>query len=143
MWWLYFHIGQARAAHVIEHADDPGRVARIAFTYAQIPIIAGIVLSAVAAELMLAHPSGHATAAEASAILGGTALFLAGNLWFKGLTARRSPLSHLIGLGLCAAATAVYPWLSPLGLGAMALAILVVVAVWEYVSLGGRMREAA
>jgi low temperature requirement protein LtrA len=34
-------------------------------------------------------------------------------------------------------------WLSPLGLGTLALAILVVVAVWEYVSLGGRMREVA
>ena len=63
MWWLYFHIGQQRGAAVIEHSDDPGRVARIAFTYAHIPIVAGIVVSAVAAELMIAHPSGHATAA--------------------------------------------------------------------------------
>ena len=58
MWWLYFHIGQERAARVIEHSDDPGRFARIAFTYAHIPIVAGIVVSAVAAELVLAHPLG-------------------------------------------------------------------------------------
>ena len=61
MWWLYFHIGQERGARLIEHSDDPGRVARIAFTYAHIPIVAGIVVSAVAAELMIAHPSGHIT----------------------------------------------------------------------------------
>ena len=78
MWWLYFHIGQRRAAQVIEHSDDPGRIGRIAFTYAHIPIIAGIVLSAVAAELVLAHPSGHASAGEAASIVGGVALFLAG-----------------------------------------------------------------
>ena len=49
-------------ARMIEHADDPGRVARIAFTYAHIPIIAGIVVSAVAAELVIAHPEGHVDA---------------------------------------------------------------------------------
>jgi low temperature requirement protein LtrA len=142
MWWLYFHIGQRRASHVIEHSDDPGRLGRIAYTYAHIPIVAGIVLGAVGAELMLAHPSGHATAAEAASIVGGVVLFLAGNYWFKGLTARWSPLSHLVGLGLCIVAGIVHPWLSPLSLGTVALAILVVVAVWEYVSLGG-MREVA
>ena len=66
-----------------------------------------------------------------------------GNLWFKGLTARWMPLSHLVGLGLFAAAAFTYPWLSPLGLGTLALAILVVVAVWEMVSLGAGAREAA
>ena len=134
MWWLYFHIGQQRAAHVIEHSDDPGRVARIAFTYAHIPIIAGIVVSAVAAELVIAHPSGTRAGGEAASILGGPALFLAGNDWFKGLTARWAPLSHLVGLGLFASRRSfAVPWLSPLGLGTLALAILVVVAAWECV----------
>ena len=104
MWWLYFHIGQERGAKLIEHSDDPGRVARIAFTYAHIPIVAGIVVSAVAAELMIGHPGGHVGWGAAASILGGPALFLVGNLWFKTLTARWPPLSHLVGLGLFAAA---------------------------------------
>ena len=109
MWWLYFHIGQERGAQAIEHSDDPGRVARVAFTYAHIPIVAGIVVSAVAAELMIAHPSGHTGWGVAASILGGPALFLAGNLWFKALTARLPPLSHLVGLALFAAGSSSCP----------------------------------
>jgi low temperature requirement protein LtrA len=143
MWWLYFHIGQARASHLIEHSEDPGRVARVAFTYAHIPIIAGIVVSAVAAELVIAHPGGRTSWGAAASILGGPALFLAGNHWFKALTARWPPLSHMVGLGLFALSLAAVPWLSPLGLSAVALAILVLVAVWEWISLGTGMRETA
>jgi low temperature requirement protein LtrA len=143
MWWLYFHIGQRRGAAVIEHSDDPGRVARTAFTYAHIPIVAGIVVSAVAAELVIAHPLDPSTAADAASIIGGAALFLLGNLWFKALTARWAPLSHLVGLGLFAVLAFVYPWFSLLGLATLALAVLVLVAVWEVVSLGAGLRESA
>ena len=128
---------------MIEHAEDPGRVARIAFTYAHIPIVAGIVVSAVAAELVIAHPTGRVGWGEAASILGGPALFLVGNLWFKGLTWRWPPLSHLVGLGLFAFAALAVPWMSLLGLGTPALAILVLVAVWEWASLGAGLREAA
>ncbi len=143
MWWLYFHIGQQRGSQVIEHSDNPGQVARIAFTYAHIPIVAGIVVSAVAAEIVLAHPLGHATLGQAASILGGPMLFLAGNLWFKGLTSRRPPLSHLIGLGLLSASAAAVPWSAPLVLGVVALAVLILVAVWELASVGVGLREAA
>ena len=143
MWWLYFHIGQQRAARVIEHSDDPGRVARIAFTYAQIPIVAGIVVSAVAGELMIGHPEGHLELGATAAILGGPALFLGGNAWFKKLTSRYVPLSHLVGFGLLAAGLVASPWLSPLGLGTAATGVLIVVAIWERISLGATVREMA
>lgn len=135
MWWVYFNIGHERAAHLIEHHADPGRVARLAFTYAHIPIIAGIVLSAVASELIIAEPGHHVTAGQAAAIVGGPALFLAGNAWFKAVTGRFVPLSHLAGLGLLAATAALSPALTLLGQGALAAAVLVVVALWELASL--------
>ena len=141
MWWLYFHIGQERAMRAIEHASDPGRMARIAFTYAHIPIIAGIVVSAVAAELVIAHPEDRAGVGATASVLGGPALFLFGNIWFKKLTYRGMPLSHLVGLGLTAAAFLAHPWLSLLELSALSIAILIVVAVWEGASFGGGLRE--
>ena len=125
----------------IEHSSDPGRMARIAFTYAHIPIIAGIVVSAVAAELVIAHPEDRAGVGATASVLGGPALFLLGNIWFKKLTYRWMPLSHLVGLGLTAAAFLAHPWLSLLELSALSIAILIVVAVWERVSLGGGLRE--
>ena len=143
MWWLYFHIGQRRAAEWVAHSDDPGRFARVAFTYAHIPIVAGIVVSAAASELVLAHPLGPATVADAASILGGPALFLLGNAWFKGLTWRWTPLSHLVGLGLFAVSAFATPWLSLLGLGTVALATLLLVAAWELASLGVGLAERA
>lgn len=135
MWWIYFNIGHERAAHLIEHHADPGRVARLAFTYAHIPIVAGIVLSAVASELIIAEPLHHATGGVAAAIVGGPALFLLGNAWFKKVTGRNIPLSHLVGLGLLAGLAALSPVLTLLAQGVLAAGVLVVVATWEAVSL--------
>jgi low temperature requirement protein LtrA len=138
MWWIYFNVGHERATHLIERSDDPGRIARIAFTYAHIPIVAGVVLNAVASELVVAHPEGNVAAGDVAAIVGGPAVFLAGNLWFKSLTARLPPLSHMVGLGLLALCAAASGLTSPLGLGAATTAVLIVVAIWERVSLGPR-----
>jgi low temperature requirement protein LtrA len=143
MWWIYFHIGHQRGSHQIEHSADPGRIARIAFTYAHIPIVAGIVLSAVGAELAIAHPGHHAGLAEALVIASGTILFLLGNGWFKRLSARWFPLSHLVGLAGAVALGAVSPLLPLWGLTLATAALLSVVAVWEHRSLHGRADAAA
>lgn len=62
MWWVYFDSGAERAHHRIAHSADPGRQARIAYTYIHLLIIAGIIVSAVADELVLVHPD-HASQA--------------------------------------------------------------------------------
>lgn len=138
LWWVYFHIGHQRASHIIERAEDPGRIARLCFTYLHIPLFAGVILVAAGDEFLLVHPLGPAPPEARIAILGGPALFLLGNLLFKGATAGRPPLSHLVGLmllgGVAWMATTVP--LPALALGATAAAILVLVAVWEHLSLG-------
>jgi hypothetical protein len=101
MWWLYFRFGHERAAHRIEHDETPGSMARQAFTYAHIPILAGIIVHAVAVEFMFSHP--HETGRSrhhAQPCSAAPALFLIGNLWFKGATSGKPPLSHLAGLVL-------------------------------------------
>lgn len=140
MWWVYFHIGHRRGTHQIEHSDDPGRLARLAFTYAHIPIVAGIVLTAVGAERSIAHPMDPATLAEAASVLGGVMLFLAGNGWFKAISGRNYPLSHLVGLGVSAVLLALC-WISPaalslVGLNICSTVLLLLVALWEHRSVG-------
>jgi low temperature requirement protein LtrA len=135
MWWVYFHIGHRRGAHQIEHAENTGDIARRSFTYYHIPIVAGIVLSAVGAERAIAHPDHLASLAEGASIIGGLALFLWGNGLFKHASAQWFPLSHLIGLGLCALAFLVGPWLTLLVQTAIAVLILILVAIWEHRSL--------
>jgi low temperature requirement protein LtrA len=135
MWWVYFAIGHKRGAHQIEHSDDPGRLARIAFTYAHIPIVAGIVLSAVGAERAIAHPTAAGGLAESVSIIGSLVIFLAGTGWFKQISGRFYPLSHLVGMAACVGAMLIGPMLPLLGLTALGAAILAVVALWEAWSL--------
>jgi low temperature requirement protein LtrA len=135
LWWIYFQFGHERAAHRIEHEDTPGSLARQAFTYAHIPILAGIMLSVVGDEFLFAHPHNAADIHTAAAILGGPAVFLLGNLWFKGVTTGRAPLSHMVGLVGLALLLLTLPMVVVYQLGILATAVLVVVAIWEFASL--------
>jgi low temperature requirement protein LtrA len=60
-----------------------------------ISLVTDIIVSAVADELILKHPAGHADTARVTVIIGGPVLYLTGNLLFKWLTAGWPPLSHL------------------------------------------------
>jgi low temperature requirement protein LtrA len=131
MWWIYFNIGAERGSRQIATSADPGRVARAVYTYFHIPIIAGIVVSAVADELTIAHPEGDMEPAFALTLSGGPALYLAGNVLFKRASARYYPLSHLVGLGLLILLAPAAMYLTPLMLGAATTAVLVIVAFWE------------
>lgn len=142
MWWIYFNAHAEAAAHAIAEAADPGRIARIAYTYAHIPIVAGIIVTAAGDELTLAHPIGHMEASAIWLILGGPALFLAGGLWFKHAVFRRISTSRSGGLVLLALAALAAPFVSPLALSAMASVTLVIVAAWETVTLPQTHRAA-
>ncbi len=131
MWWIYFNIGAERARHHIAKSKDPGRYARLAYTYVHLLLIAGIIVSAMSDELILAHPGGHTDFKTASTTIAGFALFLLGNILFKRIMTGRPTLSHFVGLGLLAVLAPFAIVLPPLAFGACATAILVVVAVWE------------
>jgi low temperature requirement protein LtrA len=135
MWWIYFDTGAERGAHRISHAADPGRLARLAYTYLHLPIVGGIILTAVANELLLTHPEESGTRLDVAVISGGPILFLLGNLLFKRAIAGRWPLSHLVGAALFAAAGFGLRSLSFTGLAAVATTILAIVAIWETMSL--------
>ena len=131
MWLVYFNVGQSAAHHKITATDDPGRVARIAYTYIHVLLVAGIIVVAVSDELILAHPSGHIETATIWTSIGGTALYLLGNLLFKFYIAGRPPLSHMVGLGLCAVLACFASHMSPLMLGLLTSLILIIVTIWE------------
>jgi low temperature requirement protein LtrA len=141
MWWIYFNVGADRASRLIEQSADPGRIARLAYTYLHIAIVAGIIVGAVGDEIVLKHPLGHNETASALILTGGPAIFLAGCLLFKWATAGWAPLSHLVGLALCAAMLAIASAVSPIVLSGLASLTLVIVAIWETVSLRASVRE--
>jgi len=84
---------------------------------------------------VLSHPDGETSLQTAATLLGGAALYLAGNIAFKRTLYGFMPLSHLVGLGGLAVLLLTVPVLPPLGLAAAVAAVLIVVAVWETWSL--------
>jgi low temperature requirement protein LtrA len=135
MWWIYFHKGAEAGSELISRSREPGRLARSAYTYLHMPIVAGIILSAVADELVLTHPTGHSDIRTVVSAIGGPLLFLIGTILFKHTIRGFLQLSH--GAGIIA--LVVLAWfakgLSPLMLSALTTALLIVVAVWESMSL--------
>lgn len=135
MWWLYFHKGAEVGEDRIKESHDPGRHARAAYTYLHLPIVAGIMVCAVADELVLQRPD-RADPIGVAMIVGGPMLYLLGTGAFKWTVGHRPgpPLSHLVGLGLLAlvAVPGFLHLLSALGLAALCSGALVVAAVWEH-----------
>ena len=131
MWWLYFDVGEeAGTARIAQHRD-PGRMARSAYTFMHIPIVAGIILTAAGDELVLMHPGGHVSTTAALVILGSSALYIVGVILFKWAVMDHVYRSHLVALaGLGALALAI-PLMSPLGLATGAAAVLLALAMWE------------
>ena len=136
MWWVYFDSGAERGSRAIAGDALPGRMARLGYTYLHLPIVGGIILSAVGDEMLLAHPLGRTEGMAAAALLGGPALYLGGNALFKRLSLGHLPLSHLVGLALLAILSVVASALPPVAVAAGATLALVVVATWERASLG-------
>jgi len=141
MWAVYFNVGAERASQHIARAEDPGRLGRSGYTYLHILIIAGIIVSAVADELALAHPHGKADLKTTLVIVGGPILYLLGTALFKKLTSPYFPLSHLVGLGLLVALGFTVNRAAPIHLAVATTAIMVLVAVWEWASLRDRSRR--
>jgi low temperature requirement protein LtrA len=135
MWWIYFHKGAEAGSELISKSRESGRLARLAYTYLHLPIVAGIIVSAVADELVLKHPSGASDLMTISTAIGGPMLFLIGTILFKHSIRGFLQLSHGVGI----VALAILAWfardLSPLMLSALTTALLLIVAVWESMSL--------
>jgi low temperature requirement protein LtrA len=135
MWWIYFHKGAEAGSEEISRSSEPGRLARLAYTYLHMPIVAGIIVSAVADELVLKHPAGHSGPETVLSAIGGPLLFLIGTILFKHSIRGFLQLSHGVGI----IALGILAWfagdLSPLTLSILTTAIMIVVAAWESISL--------
>ena len=125
MWWIYFDRAAGDAAEAIAHSSDPGALARSAYTYIHLPMIAGIVVSAVGDELQIAHPLGHASAEVLITLLVGPGLFLAGHALFKYVVFNVVSIPRLVGVVVLVAIGVFGQGWPPLAIATAAMLVLV------------------
>ncbi|MFE6234354.1 low temperature requirement protein A [Cellulosimicrobium sp. NPDC057862] len=136
MWLLFFDRSERRATEYFTSREERGMVAQTAYTYVPFVIIAGIVLTAVADELVLLHPlghdgAGHADAWTAALVCGAAATYLVGNALFRRAAGGRWSLPHLAGAAAVAALFGAHAWLTPLALNWTTDAVLLAVIVGD------------
>ncbi len=130
LWWLYFDTGSEAASRAIADSNDPGRLGAL-FHYIHVIIIGGIIVAAVANDLVIAHPDARIAADTAAVLMGGPALYLFGNGLHKTVVHGRFPLSHLTGLAACAVLWSLAWHTDRLMVAGLATAVLAAVAAWE------------
>src|SRR5829696_3496698 len=141
LWWTYFARSAHDASDAISRSLDPGRMARSAYTYFHLPIIAGIIAVAAADELVLAHPADLGTPASVSLILGGTALFVTGHGFFVWAASGRVLWSRLVAVLALVALAPVGFTVPALALAVAAALIVVLLAAWDWVAYRRHVRS--
>jgi low temperature requirement protein LtrA len=120
-WWLYFdEVADRAQAQLAAAGRERGVLARDAFTYLHIPIVAGMLVTAVGDELVIAHPGEPLHGEQLFALVAGPVLYLVGHLAFELRMTRAVPRTRLV-------ATLVLLVIAPLG------TVLPVLATWAIV----------
>jgi low temperature requirement protein LtrA len=131
LWWLYFEF---HAEHTLLHlraaAGYRGRLARD-LGYLLIPLVAGIILSAVASELVIAHPHARLDGDELVTLAAGPALYLLGSVAFKVRVYRDLWQPRAVALVVVIATAVLGASLPALAIWTLMLATLVGVAIAE------------
>jgi low temperature requirement protein LtrA len=134
LWWLYFGATAQDARVTISKHDNPGRVARDAYTYAHLPIVAGIIATAVASHLLITEPHEAPSGVGVAMILGGPALYLLGEALFGWRTTGAINGKRVAVAALLILLVPFGGEISVLVLSLVVVALLPALAVWERVT---------
>lgn len=135
LWWLYFDVAAILARRQLMETSgaEQARLARDAYSYFHLPMVAGIVLFAFGLKTTLAHVGGRLDTVAATGLSGGAALYLLGQICFlaraTGRVFRRRTVGAVVLLALIPAAVAI-PSLAALALvGAVCSAVVTYEAI--------------
>ena len=131
LWWLYFGPTTENARVTISDCDDPGRLARDAYTYAHLPIVAGIIATAVASHLLIDAPHEAPGGVGVAMVLGGPALYLLGESLFCWRMTGETNAKRVAVAALLILLVPLGSELSVLLLSLIVASLLPALAVWE------------
>ncbi|MCP2336752.1 low temperature requirement protein A [Actinomadura rupiterrae] len=143
LWWIYFDHTADVAAERIAASDDPGRLGRSAYTFMHIPMVAGIIVGAVADEMVIAHPTGHVSGGMVAVALGGPVLFVAGHALFKRVVFGHFTTARVVTILALGACGLVADRFTPLVLGLATTLVIAALALWDVRAYHRARRERA
>jgi low temperature requirement protein LtrA len=140
LWWAYFDVVAALAQHRLAELQGVVRntLARDAFAYLHLPMIAGIELFALGVEQVVGHVDESLSAEAAAALCGGVALYLLGHVAFKLRVTGSLGTQRLLAALLLIVCVPVAAELSALAALALVTAVSVALIAYEVI----RFREA-
>jgi low temperature requirement protein LtrA len=131
LWWLYFGAVAIHSRRQIAESEDAGRLARDAYTYLHLPIVAGIIVVAVGDDLLIAEPRHALARAGALMVLGGPAIYLLGETLFRVRMIGSASAKRVATIVAICLLFIVSTSISALALCAMVTAVVTGLAVWE------------
>jgi low temperature requirement protein LtrA len=138
MWWLYFDYVARIAERRLELAANRTELARDAYTYLHVLMIAGVIVAAVGDELLIAHPTGRLNGTEVAALAAGPGLYLAAHVLFRLRMTGTVSVARSAGTLACLVVGLAGTYLPALVVAALLLAVLVGVIAREHVNAARR-----
>jgi low temperature requirement protein LtrA len=138
LWWLYFNLVAGLAERRLAEAENRTVIARDAYTYLHVLIVAGILLTAVGNELVIAHPTRGLHDAELAAVVCGPALYLLAHVALRLRIAGTVAGRRLAGALACLAIGAIGTFAPALVVAALLFAALVAVIARDHVAASRR-----
>ena len=132
MWWLYFDHGEQDGEERLEREARTGAIARAAYAFGHVPIVAGIILAGVAHKTLIVSPV-ETSALAVTAILGGPVLFLVGSAVFRRIVGAPGTATLLSAAGAIALLVTLATVLPAWSLSGAATVILIATAAVDTV----------
>jgi low temperature requirement protein LtrA len=104
LWWLYFTYVAAIAQRRLELAEDRTTLARDGYTYLHVVFVAGIIVTAVGQELVIAHPTETLAGRQIAVVVAGPAIYLLAHVLFRLRMTGTTSLKRLTAAAACVAA---------------------------------------
>ena len=134
-WWLYFDYHAEVFTQELQARDaERGRLGEL-LSYLHVPMVAGIIVSAVATELVVAHPDERLHFNEILPLAAGPALFLVGSVFFKASVLHAQWRQRLVAVVAVLVAAVSAGFVPALAAWSLVLIVLVGVALYETVKL--------
>jgi low temperature requirement protein LtrA len=138
LWWLYFNLVATIAERQLANAEKRTLLARDAYTYLHVVIVAGILLTAVGDELVIAHATDELNHAELIAVVCGPALYLLAHVMLRLRMTGTVGVRRLVGALACLAVGVIGTFAPALVIAGLLFGVLVAVIVGDQLAAARR-----